>query len=64
MQKIFVALGWATVLILFPLAARIGLVDMATIKSMTPTLTVFAVLHLTALNRGSRCLPNCISGAA
>lgn len=64
MKNIFIALGWATGLIPLPLAARSGLVDMATIKTITPVLTVFAALHLAARNRGSRCLPKCTGGAA
>ena len=64
MKNIFVALSWAAGLILFPLAARVGLVDLATIKTITPVLTVFAALHLTARNRSSRCLPKYTGGAA
>ena len=64
MRNIFIALSWAAGLILLPLTARSGLVDMATIKTITPVLTVFAALHLTARNRGSRCLPKRTGGAA
>jgi hypothetical protein len=63
MKNIIIALGWAAGLILLPFAARRGLVDIDTIKTMTPMLTVLAVLHLTARNHSSRCLPRCSRGA-
>lgn len=63
MKNVFIALTWAAGLIFLPLTARSGMVDMATIKTMTPVLTVFAALHLTARNRSSRCLPKRTGGA-
>ena len=55
MKTILIAIGWAAAMILLPLLARTGLFDAATLSGIAPTLTVLAVLHITARSGAARC---------